>query len=130
MFSSTRGSTGSTPCPRGVRWAPSSAACGGCSRSTASACGPSTSAPPSPSPMPGSARPSADGDGYREDGRRSQIGEGRLEHGVEDVLREHGSFPAYAGRVDPQHSVEPDLAWTTLRVPGAGADVHPLPAVA
>ena len=36
--------------------------CAGCSRSTGSACGPSTSAPPTPSPTTGSARPSTPSD--------------------------------------------------------------------
>ena len=68
--------------PTGVPWAPTCAGCGGCSRSTASASGPSSSAPPSRSRTRGSARRWADGlvDG-------SEVGPGRLEHGVEDVLR-------------------------------------------
>ncbi len=54
------GSTGWTPCPRVDRWAPTCAGCGGCSRSTGSASGRSRSAPPSRSPTPASARPSAE----------------------------------------------------------------------
>ena len=42
--------------PEGARRGPTCAGCAGCSRSSASACGPSSSAPPSRSRTPGSAR--------------------------------------------------------------------------
>ena len=46
------------------------------------------------------------------------------------VAVERGALTAYAGRVEAQQPVEPHLARTALRVPGAGADVHPLAPVA
>ncbi len=53
-----------------------------------------------------------------------------FEHGVEDTPAHSGPLAAYVVGVEAQHPVEPDLARSSLGVPGAGADVHPLAAVA
>src|SRR4051812_43842395 len=115
------------PCPRVAPRARSCARCAGCSRSTASASGPSSSAPRSRSRTPGSARRWAEL-GNRQPTTPLQIGTRGSQYGVEGRAGERSALAADVRGIDPEEAVQPDLARPAAAVPGTDADVHPLPA--